>query len=237
VARRRDGHWIEDAMSHDKIRAAARRRMAETGEPYAAARRAVIEEHQAAGGQSSSAGGEIPTARDQIPPAGEQTAPAGDQTAPVRDQIPPDRAKWFAISYSDDWSGRLTDSLDRLLFRAGRGVSGVEVDAGQIRVRMGSFKLDIPRSSVRAVRLSQARVRGTTGVHGSRGRWLVNGSAEGLVEVTIDPPSNVAPSIDTLFGLGPSRVNQLTVSLEDPAGFIAAVQPEGNATGPSSMKK
>jgi hypothetical protein len=38
-------------MSHDKIRAAARKRMAETGEPYAAARRAVVSEHQAAGGQ------------------------------------------------------------------------------------------------------------------------------------------------------------------------------------------
>jgi hypothetical protein len=38
-------------MSHDKIRAAARKRMAETGEPYAAARRAVISEHQAAGAQ------------------------------------------------------------------------------------------------------------------------------------------------------------------------------------------
>ena len=36
-------------MSHDKIRAAARKRMAETGESYAAARRAVIREHQAAG--------------------------------------------------------------------------------------------------------------------------------------------------------------------------------------------
>jgi hypothetical protein len=39
-------------MSHDKIRAAARRRMAETGEPYAAARRAVVAEHQAAAGQT-----------------------------------------------------------------------------------------------------------------------------------------------------------------------------------------
>ena len=38
-------------MSHDKIRAAARKRMAETGGPYAAARREVIREHQAAGGQ------------------------------------------------------------------------------------------------------------------------------------------------------------------------------------------
>jgi phage shock protein A len=33
-------------MPHDKITAAARKRMAETGEPYAAARRAVVNEHQ-----------------------------------------------------------------------------------------------------------------------------------------------------------------------------------------------
>ena len=181
-------------MSHDKISAAARKRMAETGEPYAAARRAVLREHQAAGGH-----------------------------------VPPSAAKWFAISYGDDWSGRLTDSLDRLLFRAGRGVSGVEVGAGEIRVRMGSFKLDIPRGSVRSIQRSQARVGRTTGVHmhGRRGRWLVNGSAEGLVELAIDPPCYVSPSIDTMFGLGPSRVSQLTMSLEDPDGFIAAVQRAG----------
>ena len=185
-------------MSHDKISAAARKRMAETGEPYAVARRAVIREHQAGG-----------------------------------DYIPSPGAKWFAISYSDAWSGRLTDSLDRLLFRAGRGVSGVEVDAEQIRVRMGSFKLDIPRSSVSAVQRSQAGVGGTVGVHGRRGQWLVNGSAEGLVELAIDPPCYISPSIDTLFGLGPSRVNQLTVSLDDPDGFIAAVESGGHAVSPS----
>jgi hypothetical protein len=172
--------------------------MAETGEPYAAARRAVIREHQTAG-----------------------------------DYIPSPGAKWFAISYSDAWSGRLTDALDRLLFRAGRGVSGVEVDAEQIRVRMGSFKLDIPRSSVSAVQRSQAGVGGTVGVHGRRGQWLVNGSAEGLVELAIDPPCYISPSIDTLFGLGPSRVNQLTVSLDDPDGFIAAVESGGHAVSPS----
>jgi hypothetical protein len=33
-------------MSHDKVRAAARQRMTATGEPYAAARRAVLAEHQ-----------------------------------------------------------------------------------------------------------------------------------------------------------------------------------------------
>jgi hypothetical protein len=39
-------------MSHDKIKAAARERMAGTGEPYAAARREVIREHQASAGQA-----------------------------------------------------------------------------------------------------------------------------------------------------------------------------------------
>jgi hypothetical protein len=39
-------------MPHDKIRAAARKRMAHTGEPYTAARRAVVSEHQAAGADS-----------------------------------------------------------------------------------------------------------------------------------------------------------------------------------------
>ncbi|MGH3167162.1 MAG: hypothetical protein ACRDN0_14895, partial [Trebonia sp.] len=40
------GHRIEGTMSHDKIKAAARERMAQTGEPYAAARRAVVDEHR-----------------------------------------------------------------------------------------------------------------------------------------------------------------------------------------------
>jgi hypothetical protein len=182
------GHRAEDTMSHDKIKAAARRRMAETGEPYGTARRAVIREHQ-------------------------QAAP-GD-LAPG--------SRWFAISYSDAWEGRLAGWLDARLFRAGPGVSGAEVGAGEIRIRMGSYKLDIPRTSVRSVKRSQARVGRTTGVHTRRGRWLVNGSAEGLVEITLSPPCYPARSIDTLFGVGPSRVDSLVMSLEDPDGFIAAV--------------
>ncbi len=173
-------------MSHDKISAAARKRMAETGEPYAAARRAVIKEHQAAAGQ-----------------------------------IPPTDAKWFAISYSQAGLDKVTAWLDTLLFRVGPGVAGAEIDSSQIRVRMGSFKLDIPRGSVRSVKRSQARVGGTTGVHGGRGRWLVNGSASGLVELAIEPPCYLAPGIDTLFRR--QKVSLLIVSLADPDGFIAAI--------------
>jgi hypothetical protein len=43
-------------MSHDKTRAAAHKRMAETGEPYTAARRAAVSEHQSAGTGSPPSG-------------------------------------------------------------------------------------------------------------------------------------------------------------------------------------
>lgn len=174
------GHRIEDTMSHDKIKAAARRRMAETGEPYATARREVIKEHQAA--------------RDRH-----------DQGAGTRR---------FALSYD-------TPRIDTLL-GIGPGSSGVEVDADRIRVRMGwGFRLDIPRSSVRSAARSRARLRGTRGVHGMAGRFVVNGSADGLVELTIEPPCFLERRLSTLFRR--ERVSSLTVSLADPDGFLAAV--------------
>ncbi len=108
-----------------------------------------------------------------------------------------------------------------MLFRVGPGVSGVEVDASEIRVRMGSFKLNIPRASVRSARRSQENARGTTGVHHRRGRWLVNGATEGLVEIAIDPPVHAERGIDSPFRR--ARVDVLTVSLVDPDGLIAAL--------------
>jgi hypothetical protein len=179
-------------MPHDKISAAARRRMAETGEPYAAARREVLREHQAAAGE-----------------------------------VPPPEPRWFAISYRERGLDRVTAWGDRFLFHAGPGVSGVEIGSGEVRVRMGSFRLDIPRDSVRSVRRSHARVWGASGVHGGRGRWLVNGSPEGLVELALDPPSDLAPGIDTLFRR--EKVSLLIVSLVDPDGFVAAFGPDGRA--------
>jgi hypothetical protein len=137
-------------MSHNKIRSAARQRMAETGEPYATARREVIREHQAARSQS-----------------------------PIPD------TKRFAISYSESWLATVLMVGLRLRPEA----SGVEVDSDEIRVWMPGFKLAIPRSSVRSVTRSQSRrARGAAGVHVKRGQLLVNGSADGLVELTIDPP-------------------------------------------------
>jgi len=173
-------------MSHDKISAAARRRMAETGEPYAAARRAVIREYQAAG--------------------------AGN---------PRPGTQWFAISFSDAGFDRLTLWLDTLS-GGGPGRSGVEVGPDQIRVRMGGFRQDIPRSSVRSVGRFGGGAGGTTGVHASRGQLLVNGSTDDLVELEIDPPCYTGRTLSTMYIK--QRVNSLVVSLDDPDGFIAAVQ-------------
>lgn len=174
-------------MSHDKIKAAARRRMAETGESYATARREVISEHQAPGRQ---------------------------------------RAQRFAISYNTSWLETVLNGALRLRPE----VSGVEVDARAIRVRMGwAFRVDIPRSSVRAVSRSDRRLRGTTGVHGRAGRWLVNGSADGLVDIVIDPPCFIERGLSTMFRA--EQLSLLTVSLADPDGFIAVLGPEVRAAG------
>ena len=171
-------------MSHDKIKAAARKRMADTGKSYAAARREVIMEFQAA-------------AND---------APAG---APTR----------FAISY--DGMGPISRWADT---RMGGGPEGgrVEIDADELRLRMADFKVDVPRSSIRGVGRSSFQAKGTIGVHSKGDMWLANGSAHGLVEITIDPPVYTPRSLSSLFLR--RRVSALIVSLVDPDGFIAAMQ-------------
>ena len=174
-------------MSHDKIRAAARQRMAETGEPYATARREVIRNYQAAGAGASSSS-----------------------------------ARWFAIDYSD--MDRVSLWMDTRL-GGGPGRGRVEVDSAVLRVRMADFHLDIPRGSVRSAARSEHQTRGTIGVHGRRGRWLVNGSHDGLVELAIDPPCYLPRQLSTVFRR--VEVSSLIISLVDPDGFIAAVEGNG----------
>jgi hypothetical protein len=60
VARRRDqATGSEDTVSHDKIKSAARERMARTGERYAAARREVITERESASSCGSPPGSRV----------------------------------------------------------------------------------------------------------------------------------------------------------------------------------
>jgi hypothetical protein len=136
---------------------------------------------------------------------------------------------WFAISESGmDPISRWTNAL----LTGGRGRSRVEVGPDQIFVRMGGFKLAVPRASIRSASRSQENVRGTYGVHSRSGRWLVNGSPDGLVELTIEPPCYTGRKPVSLFTRG--RVKTLTLSLADPDGFIAALQPSGQALAGSA---
>lgn len=170
-------------MAHDKIKAAARRRMAETGESYTVARREVIRQFRAAG----------------------SNGPAGE----------PER---FAISY--DGMGPISTWADTLL---GGGPAGgrIEVGTDELRLRMADFKVDVPRGSVRRAARSLHQTRGTIGVHSKGGSWLANGSADGLVEIEIDPPCHTERCLSTLFLR--MKVSELIVSLVDPDGFIAAL--------------
>jgi hypothetical protein len=174
-------------MSHDKIRAATRKRMAQTGEPYATARREVIKNHQ--------------------------EADAGPGVASSSD------ARFFALDYTDMGPvSRWTDTRHG----GGPGRGGVVLDSTMLRVLVPGFRLDVPRASIRSASRSARSVRGTYGVHGSRGHWLVNGSYTGLVELAIEPPCYTPRQPTTLFLR--SKVTSLTISLVDPDGFIAAVE-------------
>ena len=100
---------------------------------------------------------------------------------------------------------------------------------------MADFKVDVPRASVRSAARSSHQTRGTIGVHAKGGSWLANGSADGLVEIEIDPPCHTERSLSTLFRR--MKVTELIVSLVDPDGFIAAVQRDGVHPHTGSQKE
>jgi hypothetical protein len=97
----------------------------------------------------------------------------------------------------------------------------VEVGADRIRVRMGwAFAAELPRSSVRSATNDHDRVLGW-GVHGWRGKWLVNGSSSGIVRVEIDPP-DVARVL-----VFPVQLGVLRVSVDQPEELIAYLSSTG----------
>ncbi|MFN8074737.1 MAG: hypothetical protein U0Q15_04845 [Kineosporiaceae bacterium] len=99
----------------------------------------------------------------------------------------------------------------------GRRRRAVDVEAGRLRVRMGwGFRLDVPVSWVRGSAPDLRPVFGW-GVHGVGSRWLVNASSSGLVSLRLDPPGR-----GRVMGV-PVRVRELTVAVEDPGAFMAAL--------------
>jgi hypothetical protein len=100
----------------------------------------------------------------------------------------------------------------------GPGLSGVELDGETLHVKMGwAFRARIPRHHVTDARIVTGRVGGI-GVHGWRGRWLVNGSMNQIVGLDIDP---AARALATGF---PVHLHYLALSLEDPDAFLAALK-------------
>ena len=106
---------------------------------------------------------------------------------------------------------------------AGPRQSTIRVDDDAVHVRMGvggwTFVATVPRSSIVAVdRVGRQRVW-AWGAHGWKGRWLVNGSNEGLVRLTLDPRVHART-------LGyPLRVRELILSLAEPDDFVARMTP------------
>ncbi|HXQ59339.1 MAG TPA: hypothetical protein VN799_04550 [Acidimicrobiales bacterium] len=116
----------------------------------------------------------------------------------------------FAIRYG---------ALRPLLTVLGMGprFSGVELGATEMKVRMGwAFRARVPRASITGAGLVTGTVGGI-GVHGWRGRWLVNGSMSGIVGLDIKPPARAV-----VLGI-PVTLHYLALSLQDPEGLVAAV--------------
>lgn len=101
--------------------------------------------------------------------------------------------------FASDPTGDLAASL------VGQQLKDAEIVVGdeEVIVTFGSppaFATTIPRRNIQgAVRVPPLRgaLRGATrGVHGSRGRWLVNTSRENLVRIDIRPPVQARMKID-----------------------------------------
>lgn len=101
----------------------------------------------------------------------------------------------------------------------GLGPRGAWIDIGQadIEVRMGwAFHARFPRSSVKAAAHSKRRPI-SQGVHGGKGRWLVNGTTGGLVRIDL-APDQAARVLGRRVAL-----STLEVSAEDPEALLTGI--------------
>jgi hypothetical protein len=119
------------------------------------------------------------------------------------------------VEFSFSWSRFMRIFMTVLL--AGPGQSSIRVDGDSVRVKMGfggwTFSADVPRSSIIGAEQISTQVW-AWGAHGWKGRWLVNGSSDGLVCLTLQPATRART-------LGfPLRVRELTLSLAEPEDFV-----------------
>lgn len=122
-----------------------------------------------------------------------------------------------------------------------------EITVGEtdVHIRIGSpaaFEVIVPRASIRAATRRPAIRGGTRGVHGRRGKWLVNRSSDDLVRLRISPPARARMSvrIDLIEGgkMPKNRLvrkfimrmldreialRDLTIGVEHPDAFLRAL--------------
>jgi hypothetical protein len=103
-----------------------------------------------------------------------------------------------------------------------RGSSYVEVDAGHVAVRMGPwFRTRFERGQVVSADETPHPMLLGWGVHGWRGRWLVNGSSSGIVRLRLEPDARAR-----VIGV-PVRLRELLVAVDDPTGLLATLARRG----------
>jgi len=108
------------------------------------------------------------------------------------------------IRYIKVWAWLLT------IFGLPQGLSYIEVDGDVIRVRMSyAFRVRFTRGDVSGI--SPHRPVASVGVHGWRGRWLVNGAHRPIATITLALPAKAR-----VLGF-PVQLRELLVSVDDVA--------------------
>ena len=127
-------------------------------------------------------------------------------------------AQRFPIRF-DRWYATLASALGLSPSR-----SWVEVDGEQVSVRMGwAFRSRFARSAV--VSASEtAESPLSRGVHGFAGRWLVNGSGDGILTIKLTPGQR-----GYVMGF-PVSLRQLVVSMEEPEALAAILRSPARAS-------
>jgi hypothetical protein len=94
----------------------------------------------------------------------------------------------------------------------------VEVDGDDVCVRMGwAFRSRFPRAAIASATETHARPL-SRGVHGFAGRWLVNGSGQGLLTIDLTPGQR-----GYVMGF-PVRLRHLVVSVAEPGALTTALR-------------
>jgi hypothetical protein len=120
----------------------------------------------------------------------------------------------FAIHF-DPIYARISSTL--LIFPSD---SYVEVTGSEVSVRMAwAFRATFPRSRIIRASPHDERFTLTRGVHGWAGCWLVNGAADSVFAIDLEPRQRAY-----VIGV-PVSLRQLLVSVDDPPALAAALAP------------